>query len=627
MKAKPTVSITLLLLLVVGLVLSGCQNPLESILQRAPVDVMPDATEEIIATEEPSAAETEPPPVEPEPSAVATEAAETGATPTAAPAPTEEIAEVPTPEPTSAPAADMTFTPLSQDECSHIADILSMAFGVEFGTAEVAFQDFLTGNTGMGCAIQANGDGSKFDNPGLVSMTVSQQLAPEGWATDVQYSADGPTGTVVGLTKGDKLCILDANWMPSEDADCAPDQPISECDLTPEQKLFTVTLTCAQRSGEELAETDTGAGGEVAPTPMTGAPAESTAQAPMEVLPPPDQAHRIQFPPGGTSATIDDSVGIGEVDLYVLQAMAGQNMSVDVYAPKGNAVIAIWGADGVVLISDHAGAHNWSGPLPKNQDYYISVSAVEGTSTSYTLTVAISALTPLPTVGPPPTPVPTPDPGPQPIRIEFAPGTDAATVAGSVPAGGIARYVLTAQAQQTMSVNVVSATGNVRMAIWGADGTVLISDHAGATSWSGLLPLTQDYYIDVIAAAGAPANFTLQVIIPPSPGPLPEPPTKRISFAAGSISATESGSVAPGGIMRYLVGAMDNQTMSVSLNVSPGAAVLVIWGADGTVLLSDHAGATSWSGVLPGSQDYIIDVKSVGASPVNFTLQVTIPPL
>ena len=621
MNRKLTISITLLFLLALSLVLVGCQNPLASILQRPPAET----EEAVVATEEPTPPVTAPAPTETKPVATVTEEPSSTATPTAA---TEEPTE-PTEEP-AASAEAAAFEPLTEDNCAHITEILSTAFGVEFRTEEVDFQDFLTGETGKGCAAQAEGDGSDFDSPGAVAQTVGQQLEVEGWAPEVQYAADGPTGTVMGFRKENSLCILEANWTPSEDADCATDKPISECKLMPKQQLFDVILTCAQHSEEEVTGMATGAESETAPTeaasptPSPGELPEVTVQAPPAPMPPPEQARRIEFPPGGTSATIEGSVGVGGVDFYVLRAMAGQTMSVDLSSPKGNAVIAIWGADGVVLLSDRAGARNWSGPLSSNQDYYISVSAVAGTSTSYTLSVAVSAapVQPTPTVVPP---QPTPTPDLQAIRIEFAPGTDAATVAGSTPAGGIARFVIRAQAQQTLSVNVVSATGSVIMVIWGADGTVLISDHAGATSWSGLLPLTQDYFIDVIAAAGAPTNFTLQVVIPPMPGPMPEPTTKRISFATGSISATEPGTVPPGGMMRYLVGAMTNQTMSVNLNSPQGTAILVIWGADGTVLLSDHAGGTSWSGILPASQDYIIDVKSIGTAPTNFTLQVTIP--
>ena len=602
MKKHSTVSLSILLLLAVSLVLTGCWNPLAGLTPKPTSELteVPAATEEAApaATEEPAPAETE--------AAAATEAPSPAATP--------EVAA-----PTEAPSAEPAdFEPLPGSECDELSQEMSTALGVEFSLIkEVSFQDFVTGKLGIGCAMSATGDGNDFENQGVVSEDVTLRMGALGWTQDIQYAADGPTGTVVGFRKDIQLCLLDASWEASDDSECDPDRPISECELTPEQQQFDIVLTCAQSTEEGTsAEAEaTAAPSEAATlTPVPGTLPEPTVQAPSAGVLPPEQARRIVFDPGATSATIDDSVAAGEVDLFVLQALAGQTMSVNLQSPKGSAVLAIWGADGTVLISDHAGARDWTGQLPSTQDYYISVSAVAGTSTVYTLYVDIS-------------PLPNPTPGPQPIRIEFAPGTDTASVGGSVPPGGVTHYVIRALTGQTMSVNIVSATGNVILAIWGADGTVLISDHAGATSWSGQLPLTQDYYIDVISAGGTTANFTLQVIIPPQPGPGPEPPTKRIIFAPGSVSAIEQGTVDPSSFMRYLAAAMAGQTMTVDVSSPQGDVVLVIWGADGTVLLSDHAGATSWSGVLPASQDYIIDVKPMGVAPTIFTLQVTIPPL
>ena len=48
---------------------------------------------------------------------------------------------------------------------------------------------------------------------------------------------------------------------------------------------------------------------------------------------------------------------------------------------------------------------------------------------------------------------------------------------------------------------------------------------------------------------------------------------------------------------------MAGQEMTVNLSAttasgSAGGAILVIWGADGTVLISDHADAANWKGTL-----------------------------
>jgi hypothetical protein len=151
--------------------------------------------------------------------------------------------------------------------------------------------------------------------------------------------------------------------------------------------------------------------------------------------------------------------------------------------------------------------------------------------------------------------------------------------------------------------------------------------YAEATDRLGELPATQDYYIDVISMVQATVDYTVEVIIP-SIGPQPEPEAKRIQFAPGATSAQVQGSLAAGGSARYVLGAAAGQEMTVNLSDSSAGvnAILIIWGADGTVLISDHADATTWVGELPSTQDYYISVRSGPHAPVDYVLEVIIPP-
>ena len=131
------------------------------------------------------------------------------------------------------------------------------------------------------------------------------------------------------------------------------------------------------------------------------------------------------------------------------------------------------------------------------------------------------------------------------------------------------------------------------------------------------------------AATPIPATATV-VSVEPVTTPAasqPEPEPTRIQFAPGAISAQVQGSLAPGRIDRYVLSAAAGQEMTVNLSDSSAgvSAILVIWGADGTVLISDHADATIWTGQLPSTQDYTIDVRSVAGYAVDYTLEVMIP--
>jgi hypothetical protein len=121
------------------------------------------------------------------------------------------------------------------------------------------------------------------------------------------------------------------------------------------------------------------------------------------------------------------------------------------------------------------------------------------------------------------------------------------------------------------------------------------------------------------ASAAAPAA-------PLSPVAVDQPPAVRIRFAAGGTSASVPGNIGPGEVRRYVLAASQGQTMTVRVDAPPNSVALAVWGADGTVLLSDHAGATEWQGQLPASQDYYLSVSGA-TEPALFRLNVSIPPL
>lgn len=224
------------------------------------------------------------------------------------------------------------------------------------------------------------------------------------------------------------------------------------------------------------------------------------------------------------------------------------------------------------------------------------------------------------------TPVPQPMVLAEPRRIVFAEGATAALEQGTAGPGQTFPYVVRALAGQTMSVNLTPLPGGkALLIIWGADGTVLISDHAEATTWSGVLPSSQDYFIDVRSAPGVWTDFWLDVVIPPlQPA---ESPITPIAFQPGSAHEVIRGSVAPNSIVRYKAYALMGQLMFVNLTTTQGSAIMQIVGADGAVLLSDKAGLTMWSGKLPNTQDYVIEVRSVTNITTDYALEIAIQPL
>jgi dipeptidase D len=143
------------------------------------------------------------------------------------------------------PAAGSTIEPLIEELCNGQAQAMSHVLDDLVPTVtEERLDDPVTGATGTGCQATITGTGVQFESPWAVVGALGAMLAEQGWTADPMFVADGPTGTAAGYRKGDQICLAAAMWQPDESANCPGDQPISACEVTPEQQNYTVTLSC-----------------------------------------------------------------------------------------------------------------------------------------------------------------------------------------------------------------------------------------------------------------------------------------------------------------------------------------------------------------------------------------------
>jgi hypothetical protein len=273
----------------------------------------------------------------------------------------------------------VTFTgdlqPLGAAECSDLAAAMGQALNVQIEQIDVAVSR--EGKQGGGCQAIAVGSGLDFTDMMSVEEAVRGMLVAHGWAEDptaaicLGVGGWGLGATASCFTKADALCEMFLHIDPVEASLCSEDEPINVCfeRLTPEQIIYTTHLTCAR---------DT-----------------NPAAKPLE-----SELMRIAFDPGAIRASLQGEVPAGGFDHYVLRAMAGQEMTVNLLDPAGGtiayntAVLVIWGEDGTVLISDQADALSWVGPLLLTQDYYIDVKSVSAQPVAYTLEVIIPPASP-----------------------------------------------------------------------------------------------------------------------------------------------------------------------------------------------------------------------------------------
>lgn len=143
-------------------------------------------------------------------------------------------------------AADEPYSPVSPDVCQTLQDIANQALVTSFTAQESApFVDNITGSTGLGCTLTASGTGVQFSEPGQVIDTLVN--AYQGWNELPEYQADGPTGSAAAMTRDMALMLILAEWQPAPEANCPTDQPITNCNLTPEQKIYTIQVQVAQK--------------------------------------------------------------------------------------------------------------------------------------------------------------------------------------------------------------------------------------------------------------------------------------------------------------------------------------------------------------------------------------------
>jgi hypothetical protein len=97
-----------------------------------------------------------------------------------------------------------------------------------------------------------------------------------------------------------------------------------------------------------------------------------------------------------------------------------------------------------------------------------------------------------------------------------------------------------------------------------------------------------------------------------------------VNFPAGASSVTLSGSIPNQYVFAYALACKVDQVMSASLNVPNTVAYIDVLGIASGTLLSPTDQATKWSGTLPATQSYIIEIIPTNGQVANYTLMVSV---
>jgi hypothetical protein len=221
------------------------------------------------------------------------------------------------------------------------------------------------------------------------------------------------------------------------------------------------------------------------------------------------------------------------------------------------------------------------------------------------------------------------------IRVQFPAGSSSWSSPVDVLPNGTSGFILNASKGQTMTVTLnCSPPKSGSFYIRTADGIILLP--RAYSSWTMVLPASQDYVTGVDNPTGQPINCILSVSIPPaakaqsdpvSPNAQPALPiiakTQAIRFATGPMDVILNGSVISGQRDRYTLSMAQGETLDVILNSSEGDAVFTILGPDGNPLMGTEEGKdiNNWAVPVPSDGSYAIQV---GPTRGNATYTLTV---
>ena len=313
----------------------------------------------------------------------------------------------------------------------------------------------------------------------------------------------------------------------------------------------------------------------------------------------------IVFNTGTTAALVGGTIQPGKIVTYTIQANQSQPMILIMGSPNNDVTLGVFQPNGATLLNPTSKRTKWQAALPVTGLYTIQVIG-GATLETYSLTIKVAQL------------------------VNFASGANSITLNGTMVNGYIFDYALGASAGQTLTATLNVPSSTAVLDIFGvATGQMLLDASAQANTWSGVLPDTQGYVVEVVSTNGQGVSYSLTVSITGAPVNTASSAGGNIVFDTGTTAAELRGTVQPGQMLTYTIQANQFQPMILILESLKNDLTLGVLEPDGTTLLSPAKKWSRWQWMLPvtglytirviGSkttEDYILTVKV--AKLVNF---------
>ncbi len=135
--------------------------------------------------------------------------------------------------------------PIPQAECQTFASQIQGAVGFAAKASEDDYTDLIDGSEGRSCHITASASDQALATPAELVAKVAKVFAD--WRDDPTRAADGPSGSEKGYVKANRIAAVDISWEPGPGATCSDKEPLANCKILPQQKLWNVTVDIVEK--------------------------------------------------------------------------------------------------------------------------------------------------------------------------------------------------------------------------------------------------------------------------------------------------------------------------------------------------------------------------------------------
>ena len=137
-------------------------------------------------------------------------------------------------------AQEGALQPIPAAECATFATQVQTAVGFSMKSSEDDFTDLTDGSEGRSCHIQGSASDQTFAAPGDLVAKIA--AAFPGWRAEPARDAEGPGGAEKGYVNGNRIATVQVSWEPGPGATCSDKEPLSACNILPQQKLWTAIV-------------------------------------------------------------------------------------------------------------------------------------------------------------------------------------------------------------------------------------------------------------------------------------------------------------------------------------------------------------------------------------------------